>query len=275
MNRIVRMTLAVSLLITLSGCQEAKTKRVGDRLRPAQAVNGSQPAHDTPRFPKGEGDAIEPAQPKPKRVLTPSPSPDGKDHAMSTVDTDKLFYYLYLMGDVLDCYFTAERMANSVTHSSPLDVAVIQLDEVESIEDLVNKLNNDVEGLTATRSSRWPKVIHLVDDALGGIPDYAIEQVVTMEFSGTVDKLVIRLGEEFNGRIGRVKRGGIPPSEWDLMYDNETQATIDVENETVRNVLTSAVPLENYSRVLWGATTYPTEDHVELGFGGPPWEEEE
>jgi len=193
---------------------------------------------------------------------------------MSTENTLSIFEYLYMTGDTMDCYFTVERLASSTTHRSPY-AALIEPEEVTSVNDLVDKLNEDVEGLTATRSSRSPKVIHLVDDALGTIPDYAIEQVITLEFSGTVDKLVIRLGEEFNGRIGRVKRGGIPPSEWDLMYDNETQATIDVENETIRNVLTTAVPLENYSRVLWGATTYPTEDHIELSFGGPPWEDEE
>jgi hypothetical protein len=269
------MTLAINLVIGLPGCQKSETNSARDSKRSTSSVDGLEPTSEPPQSPKPEGHAIKPTQPKPKRVLTPPQSPLPEGDAMSTENALSIFEYLYMMGDTLDCYFTVER-AGSTAHRSPY-VALIEPDEeVTSIDDLVEKLNNDVDGLTATRSSRWPKVIHLVDDTLGSVSGYAIEQEVSFEFSGTVDKLVLRLGEEFNGRIGRVKGGGIPQSAWDLLYDDETKATIDVQNEKVRNVLTSAVPLENYNRVLWGATTYTTngEHRAEVSFGGPPWEEE-
>lgn len=167
-------------------------------------------------------------------------------------------------------------MAGSTTHHSPYVTLIEPDEEVTSIDDLVEKLNNDVDGLTARRRSRWPKVIHLIDDKLGSVSGYAIEQEVTLELSGTVDKLVLQLGQTLDGRIGRVQGAKLPPDDFEILFDNKTKATIDVGNEKVRNVLTSAVPLGNYSRVLWGAITYTTnsEHRVEVSFGGPPWEEE-
>ena len=199
----------------------------------------------------------------------------SSENLMLKNDTLLIFEYLYSMGDALDCYFTVERMTSTATYSSPLDVADIQPEWVNSIDALVAKLNNDVTGLSATRSTEWPNVVHLVDDALGAVSGYAIEEEVTLEFSGIVDELIPRLGQELDGLIGPPRMSGIPPGEFWLV-DGETEAEVAVTDEVVRNVLTGAVPLQNYNRVLWGATTYISNGshHVEVSFGGAPWGED-
>lgn len=252
MNRIVQAVLA-SVTVTLSGCAGTETPSAADSARPVPEEN-----HQL-------------ATSKPQLTF------DAEENAMSSENMVPLFEYLYEMADALDCYFTAERMADSPTYRSPIKVAYIGPEEVTSIDALVDKVNNDVDGLTATRSGKFPKVIHLVEEALADIPGYAIEEVVTIEFSGTVDKLLLELGQLLDDRIRRVTGGGIPPDPLDALFDDETETEVDAEEEIVRDILTGAVPFEGYNRVLWSAATYLTnaDHHVETTFLGPPWWEED
>jgi len=74
--------------------------------------------------------------------------------------------YLSGIGDVLEVYFTIERMGDTETHDSPLSLADVLNENVGSADALITKLSSELEGVTVVRSDFNPAVIHLIEAAL-------------------------------------------------------------------------------------------------------------
>jgi hypothetical protein len=186
----------------------------------------------------------------------------------------KLFYdgYLMQMGDKLDCHYTIERVADTSVFTSPLTTnAEIEFEDVVSIEDLVTKLASDFPTVTVERDSVNPSIIHLIETSLRTDANYVIDQSVTITFAGTLQDLVEHLESEV-GRLGGVRQGVLPA----FVGDYVTTTTVDVADTSIRRLLTDAVPLEGYSRVIWVATTSfdEAEPYTETLFWGAASEEE-
>ena len=201
----------------------------------------------------------------------------GKETAIMLTQNPKVFYEVYLrdVAGGLDCYFTIEQLADTATHTSPLSVAEIVPTEVESIDALVDKLNRDLEGVTATRSTSNPRVIHLVENALRQMNEYVMEREVTVDYTGNPHGLMVRLHEQLEGAVGPWTSGPIPAPP----LDATTEISVSVEGKTLRDVLTGAVPLKDYSRFMWSAYVLEEDGlpYTGVNFLGPvamaPFEE--
>jgi hypothetical protein len=188
-------------------------------------------------------------------------------------DTISLDDYLAEMGEALDCFFTFEDVPDSEGSLPWIEYIAITPDsEIESIDDLVDKLNEELDGVTVVRSLAYPSVVHLIADVLMQ-EGYVMEDEVDVEYSGDIGSLPYHLGTLLDGRIGMPSGGpinGIPG-------DSVTQVDINVQNQSVRDVLTGAVPFNEYNRIPW--ESYPEQENgssrVVVRYFGPRPEPEE
>jgi len=167
-----------------------------------------------------------------------------------------LFWKKYLLdkADQLDCYFTVERMADislpgqSVQWSSFSTSYVTRDQDVKTIEALVEKLGKQMLHVKVIRSGKNPAVIHLVEEPLLRIEGYLMEKKVDLTYSGTLGGLVTELGK-------RLPEQELLTDKRKWIHYTATQATVDVKNQTVREILTGGIPREQDRRCLWQSTT--------------------
>lgn len=173
--------------------------------------------------------------------------------------------YLRDIGGKLDCYFTIERLADTPTSRSPFSSRDFTADGVQTIDELVAKMNKDLIGITATRDKVNPSVVHLSETALPKAEDYGMAQKATIKFQGTPLNFLVQLNKQIPS-IGPRRMEGIP----NQPQDHTTQMDVDVHDKLVRDLLTSAVPLKGYHRIIWEALTFDEDGkfHTDIWFYG-------
>jgi hypothetical protein len=169
------------------------------------------------------------------------------------------------VAEALDCYFTIERFARI---RSPLSHGnTITREDVATIDALVDKLNENLTGVTAVRSRRNPSVVHLIEDDLSDLDQYVMDEKVTIKYMGTPYGLTDELQREFRGRVGPQLAGVTPAPP----IDHVTQIDVDADNLRLRDVLANAVPLKGYNRIIWDAATKERKGgyYTGVNFFGP------
>jgi len=175
--------------------------------------------------------------------------------------------YLDGIEDALGVYATIERLADTKTHDSPLSLADVLNENVSSIDTLIAKLSNELEGVTIVRSEFNPAVIHLIETVLLENPAYPLEQRATVEYTGTLEGLLEQLHAQ-SLPIAPKRGGGIPMLE---PMDDSTETAVNATDALVRIILVDAVPLAGYERILFEAVRYNRDNspQVEVIFSGP------
>lgn len=196
---------------------------------------------------------------------------------------ERLEWSLYRTAERLDAYFTVEKAAIMTetiapdrvrTTASWFDLLHVPAGEPESIEEWVRQLNG-LRGIKAVRDAERPRVVHLIEKSLikgKGYPlhgeAYPLERRVTGSYSGTLKNLPDRLGKLAPGVATDDWGGGFPA----IGGDSETEVELTFEEQPVRDVLTDAVPLEGYTRMIWKAETNRWENdqlQTRVKFYGP------
>lgn len=199
-----------------------------------------------------------------------------EEEQMMTVQqatTVNLIDYLADMAEKLDCFFTIEDAPDSEGVLPWIArMTIVPNAEIDSIDDLVSKLNQDLEGVDVIRSQRFPSVVHLIAEDLR-VAGYVMDENVDVQYSGNIGEVPYHLGTLLQGRIGIPSGGGIPGPE--MLADATTEVEIDEDDEIVRNVLTAAVPLASYSRFPWQSSPDEVNGvaHVAVIFNGKRVEE--
>lgn len=209
--------------------------------------------------PPSSPERTDPVQQNAQKTITPDKTPVPPEVRRSLPE------YIHYMAVKLDFYFTFEETGNlqggrpSIQNIEDFDADV----DIATVDALAAHLDS-LENVTAFRSARNPKVIHLVADDLL-IDGYVMDRRVSVEkYAGGINRLADRLGEALRGKI-QSKRGGVFPPLWG---DGVTQVQVSADQEIVRDVLTSAVPLDRYRRRIWVAEQRDATSPVEIAYMG-------
>jgi hypothetical protein len=195
------------------------------------------------------------------------PAPPPREEPISVEE------YLAEMGEKLDCFFTIE---DDLDPEGALPwiryIDIVPDGDIDTIDALVEWLDERLEGVIAARSLKHPRVVHLIAESL--VEDgYVMDEQVDTVFSGCISMLPYHLGTILNWRINQPSGRPMPG----IFGDFETGVAVDAKQETVRDVLTDAVPFDYYCRFPWEANReYGTMgDPIVVVFFGPRGEPED
>ena len=170
-------------------------------------------------------------------------------------EEEPLYLYEVLLetGRRLDCRFTVERIIETPERKSALNAAAEvakAVNEAADVPALVASLTRTLQGVRVVRDQGCPSVIHLIEAPLEDAPGYALRDTVSLSFDGTPGGLVQRLTKSVPTL--RHPRMTFLPAPFE---DYETKISVAADKRTVRAVLTDAVPLKGYNRIVWIAET--------------------
>lgn len=206
----------------------------------------------------------------------PAPS-EGRamDENLPEYASEGLGGYMVYMSEKIGFYYAVEDRPGP-TGAVPWVESLDDFErdfEIQTIDALVTYLNDELEGVKAIRSTKIPQVVHLIAEDLL-VEGYAMDRNVAIQnFSGKLDSLPAHIGTLLDGKVGGTGGGGIPPRP--PYGDFTTEIEIANQNGSVRDVLTKAVPLQGYSRLIWGAAAVDGTSRVGVEYGGPEQVEEE
>jgi hypothetical protein len=223
---------------------------------------------------KGQPNAAPPTQNRAGEATNETESEGDPTMPPQIVETENLDDYLSEMGERLNCFFTFEDDLDPDGAQPWIAYIEVTPDyDIETIEALVDALNEmeDLEGITIVRSETFPSVIHLKADILLQ-EGYVMDETVDVEYAGRIGLLPDHLGTLLEGRIR--ERKGIAIGEF---TDVGTEIDLDVQDMTVRDVLTAAVPFDEYNYLLWEARREYWAEGEPIGvmYFGPRGEPEE
>ena len=180
----------------------------------------------------------------------PAPAPPSDQESV----TVPYWEYLETMCGKLDCHATVERAVDKdIEQWSPLVEAVVVDEEVESVEELVKKLDEEIEGVDVSlgRSGGFP-VVHLAQTELRKGDAYPLDRKLTINYAGTLGGLLDELEQRRTG----IKFGFPNVLPMRTRYDRDTRTAVNVADGTVRTALIDAVPLKGYNWLVFEAITY-------------------
>lgn len=246
--RSLGVLITVVLAVSSSSCsQEVAKKSTGNRLGA-----GPDLSNET-------ADAIKPEDAMMSTKENLAPKQLGYKYLGS---------YLMQMGRKLDCYFTIEDAPIPGSNTFPwlLEITDFQSDvSIETIDELVTYLDEELSGVDVFRSQQSPLVIHLVAEVMRD-ENYVMDQKVTVAgYSGGIGMLPDHLGALLNESIESRNYGVLPMLE---VTDVSTEITVTAEDETVRDILTKVVPLENYHRFLWESRRINEQAAIDVFYYG-------
>ncbi|MGI8979505.1 MAG: hypothetical protein ACR2FY_09790 [Pirellulaceae bacterium] len=169
------------------------------------------------------------------------------------------------LGEQFNCWFTIERRGNP-TERTLASMRVNVGTQAKSRESLVDALKSELNDALIFVDALHPQVVHIVDNSLEKVGTYSMVQKTTVKFEGVLADLPVKIGESIKGIDTR--RGG---SNTDAYNDHVTKVRIEAKAKSVREILTDAVPIEKYSRVLWVAETFQEGEQTKtwIQFTGP------
>jgi hypothetical protein len=173
----------------------------------------------------------------------------NQEGSLPVVDVES---YLYREGERLDCYFTLE-----LDHEAELEgrglgsLSMPLIPTTNDVAGLVSLLRKKWPNVLIFQSSSNPRIIHIEGASLAKSSDYVMEKEIDFSFSGFLQDVPNALGQKLGGRITepRVYYSFQGSGDW------ATTIKLDARNRKVRDILTDAVPLKNYSRILWRSQT--------------------
>lgn len=175
--------------------------------------------------------------------------------------------YLRTSGDALNCYFTVETRRLERTRSIELGRRLGINMPAKSFDEFVQLFKQHFPHCDVLRSQTETNVFHIIDGSLLKTSDYALTQAVTISYSGTLgsggsDGLAANLNRQVPAL--NYKTSG----DWRYMFDDHvTKVIINATNAPARDVLTRAVPIPEYSRILWIAETWSNGNSTVQFFG--------
>jgi hypothetical protein len=169
--------------------------------------------------------------------------------------TVSLLQYLYKLGDACDCFFTIEE---SWTYGEPMNSLASHLVPASTgtgdAQRELQRLTGIVPHLAFKVDSQNPAIFHVMDSRLARLQSYSMEQTVSsIDFTGKLNGLIKELsgkGISISPQTGFV--AGDPLA---VKMDLTTLVHVKEDRINVRVLLTDAIPLKNYSHVLWTAST--------------------
>ncbi|MFA7160398.1 MAG: hypothetical protein WC299_13950 [Kiritimatiellia bacterium] len=179
--------------------------------------------------------------------------------------------YLTQVGDKLDCYFTVESVGQTGYLNNPILDAMVDVD-VKAVQDLnsvIMSLANDIPivwkaenmtnriGLVVDKIDLERPIVRIRDVRLTSVKHYALDEQMSIEYSGTLDGLLSSLSSR-NSLIQRqrVVSVGMGP----IVVDVQTQARVAARDKAIRDILTMCTPISRYSRVIWSSYTNGKEE---------------
>jgi len=162
--------------------------------------------------------------------------------------------WLKHVGKPLDCFFTIETIYRSADDPRCCPTFFDKNQSFESVDDLLATLSKEMPNLVAVKDANRPEVIHIIDKDLLKLPGYALTRRVDLDYQGTpagfaksLQGKVVGAGPKLSAHSGMAEEGG----------DTETEITVRVHQERLRQALTDGIPLpKTRSRVLWHARTW-------------------
>jgi hypothetical protein len=164
---------------------------------------------------------------------------------------DTLADYLVHAAFKFDCYFTIENMTKEEGGAWIWAYDVKGMGDPSSIDELIERLSANVQGVRVYRSKKNPVIVHIIDDRLDKLKAYPMPECVAIECRGSLDGLlgkIVRKLPNINLHTGSVfgVGGGIVD-----MSDSKTKVHVSTSGSSVRRVLTDWLPLSHYNRILW------------------------
>jgi len=190
----------------------------------------------------------------------------GDDHGAGG---DRVSYadFLFAAGEKLDCYFTIETWWGSDRFRWCCEGPRIRDEKLTTVDALIAKLQRDFAGIDVVRDRDNGRIIHLIETGLPMQNDYVIEKEAALDYSGALEDLPDALRKTVP-RIWRCDSAlGV-----DFKNDVVTTVKVHLGKEKIRKLLTDAVPLQNYGRILWIAKTLIQRDArsiTEITYVGP------
>lgn len=162
-----------------------------------------------------------------------------------------VFRYLTALGEKYRCYFTIETVRRSMGR---VDLLVLSNAGPPSLDVLLQYLRSHVAPFVVVTNCANARIVHLVEQPLATNSMYLLERRATMSFLGNLpgrDGLLGSLGQ----RIGGVEQMFTISGAADQLQDHETRVSVQAVETEVRVLLAGALPLSQYNRVLWYAST--------------------
>src|SRR5437016_4817882 len=166
-----------------------------------------------------------------------------------------LLDYLHKLGDASDCFFTIEE---SWAQGEPMNslASYVVPDEAMKGEsrDQLQKLAALVPNLTFQVDADTPRIIHIIDRRLAGLGSYSMVQTVrSIDFTGKTNDLVAELSRQ--GIQIAPQTSFVIGDPLAMRVDVTTVVHVKGDHLTVRSAISNFIPLDNYSRIIWIATT--------------------
>lgn len=188
-------------------------------------------------------------------------------------DTDAtvpLLAYLHKLGNTYDCFFTLEE---SWVHGETMNFLASSPVPDEPAK---GKLPQELEKLAALvphlifqRDPDNPRIIHVIDERVWDLASYSMSQVIPyIDYTGKSNDMVNELAKR--GLRVAPQTGFIAGDPLAFRLDVTTIFHMKGERISVRSALSNCIPLANYSRVMWIATTERRVGSVtEINLRGP------
>jgi hypothetical protein len=166
-----------------------------------------------------------------------------------------LLQYLYQLGDACNCFFTVEE---TWTQGEPMNSLSSHL--VPAVpgsgdaQQELKKLTKLIPNLAFEVDAQNPAIIHVIDSRLAQLHSYSMEQTVRgVDFTGKVNDLLAEISHQ--GIKVSPQTGFVVGDPLAMKMDVTTVVHVKQAQTTVRTLLSGSLPLKEYSRVLWTAST--------------------
>jgi hypothetical protein len=171
---------------------------------------------------------------------------------------------LYRTGIQFDCYFTVEAATVPDRLENLLDRDLGAPPEPEDLDDVIDFLARNQKDLQVLVDERNRKVIHVIQRGCIGLKDYPLEKTLTdFTFEGRVGDLLDLLRNEVKG-LEKQTFFAVPG----LGPDCTTRVSVRAFKGPVRSLLSDALPLSQYRRVLWDSEYDPATKIAKVTFSG-------
>lgn len=165
--------------------------------------------------------------------------------------------YLLRLGEKHDCWFTFE-----VETSNPdrlRDPCIKESDFPSTRDAALRRFSAVYSWLRLVPSHKHRNVIHVIDEKLLAMNDYALEKTADVDFAGVIDHMVLQLHKQIPSIVRRTSGVLGQGSE-----DGYTEIAFRAERQKVRDILTDCTPRQvGYDRVLWRAETAERENGLQ------------
>lgn len=186
--------------------------------------------------------------------------------------------YLVEANKDLGCFFTLEYFQPSDSMPDPTVVVLPAGMRHDTYERVTNTLKQYLPGYDVDVDHNKTNVIHLAASGLIRNPYYGLNREVTLSYRGNLGRrkaqdsqdppgLLLKINEQVHTVYPVIAGGG----SGDCFDDTVTFVDLPERRAPVRNLLTDAVPVQNYSPVLWRAVSHNLPVGVITGvqFYGP------